>query len=83
MRVRFKKDSSKNDTTYAGTAHEFTTVSMGYGFRTNITNTINWNDTPEGDLVEADVPDAFMISGVKYVEHKRGNNWITPKILKK
>jgi hypothetical protein len=55
MRVRFKKDSSKNDTTYSGTAHEFTTVSMGYGFRTNITNTINWNDTPEGDLVEADV----------------------------
>jgi hypothetical protein len=56
---------------------------MGYGFRTNITNAINWNDTPEGDLVEADVNDAFMISGVKYVEHKRGNNWITPKILKK
>jgi hypothetical protein len=83
MRVRFKKDSSKNDTTYAGTAHEFTTVSMGYGFRTDITNAINWNDTPEGDLVEADVNDAFMISGVKYVEHKRGNNWITPKILKK
>ena len=83
MRVRFKKDSSKNDTTYAGTAHEFTTVSMGYGFRTNITNTINWNETPEGELVEADVNDAFMISGVKYVEHKRGNNWITPKNLKK
>jgi len=67
---------------YAGTEHESTSVSMGYGFSTNIKNCINWNDTPEGELVEADVNDAFMISGVKYVEHKRGNNWITPKILK-
>jgi hypothetical protein len=83
MRVRFKKNSELNSTMYEGTKHEFTTVSMGYGFRTDITNAINWNDTPEGDLVEADVNDAFMISGVKYVEHKRGNNWITPKILKK
>ena len=83
MRVRFKKNSELNSTMYEGTKHEFTTVSMGYGFRTNITNTINWNDTPDGELVEADVNDAFMISGVKYVEHKRGNNWITPKNLKK
>ena len=79
MRVRFKKDSTKSRTMYAGTEYEFTTVSMGHGFRTDITNTINWNETPEGDLVEADVNDAFMISGVKYVEHKRGNKWITNK----
>jgi len=64
---------------YAGTEHESTSVSMGYGFSTNIKNCINWNDTPEGGLVEADVNDAFMISAVRYVEHKRGNNWITPK----
>jgi len=68
---------------YAGTEHESTSVSMGYGFSTNIKNCINWNDTPEGELVEANGNDAFMISGDKYVEHKRGNNWITPKILKK
>ena len=79
MRVRFKKDSTKNRTMHEGTDYEFTTVSMGNGFRTDLTNTINWNDTSEGDLVEADVNDAFMISAVKYVEHKRGNNWITPK----
>jgi len=83
MRVRFKKDSSKNHTMYEGTEYESTSVSMGYGFSTNIKNCINWNDTPEGELVEADVNDAFMISGVRYVEHKRGNKWITPKILKK
>ena len=73
MRVRFKKDSTKNHTMYAGTEYEFTSVSMGYGFRTDLTNTINWNETPEGDLVEAEVNDAFMISGVRYIEHKRGN----------
>jgi hypothetical protein len=83
MRVRFKKDSSKNDTMYEGTKHEFTYVSMGYGFSTNIKNCINWDDTPEGDLVEADVRDVYMMSAVHYVEHKRENNWITPKILKK
>ena len=64
---------------YAGTVHESTSVSMGYGFSTNIKNCINWNDTPEGELVEADVNDAFMISAVRYVEHKRGNKWITNK----
>ena len=48
MRVRFKKDSTKSRTMYGGTEHEFTTVSMGYGFRTDLTNTINWNETPEG-----------------------------------
>jgi hypothetical protein len=79
MRVRFKKDSSKNDTMYAGTAHEFTTVSMGHGFRTDLTNTINWDETPEGELVEAEVRDVYMMSAVRYVEHKRGNKWITPK----
>ncbi len=79
MRVRFKKDSTKNSTMYAGTEYEFTHVSMGYGFSTDIKNTINWDETPEGELVEADVNDAFMISGVRYIEHKRNNNWITPK----
>ena len=83
MRVRFKKDSSKNHTMYAGTEHESTSVSMGYGCTTNIKNCINWDETPEGELVEADVNDAFMISNVRYIEHKRGNKWITPKILKK
>lgn len=53
MRVRFKKDSSKN--------------------------TINWDETPEGELVEAEVRDVYMMSAVRYVEHKRGNEWITPK----
>lgn len=79
MRVRFKKDSTKNHTMYAGTEHESTSVSMGYGFSTNIKNTINWDETPEGGLVEADVDDAFMMSGVRYIEHKRRNEWITPK----
>ena len=79
MRVRFKKDSSKNSTMYEGTKHEFTYVSMGYGFSTDIKNTINWNETPEGNLVEAEVRDVYMMSGVRYIEHKRGNKWITPK----
>jgi len=79
MRVRFKKDSSKNSTMYEGTKHEFTTVSMGYGFSTDIKNTINWNETPEGCLVEAEVRDVYMMSAVRYIEHKIGNKWITPK----
>jgi len=79
MRVRFKKDSSKSSTMYEGTKAEFTSVSMGYGCTTNIKNCINWSETPEGELVEADVLDAFMLSAVRYVEHKRGNKWITPK----
>jgi len=83
MRVRFKKNSELNSTMYEGTKHESTSVSMGYGCTTNIKNCINWNETPEGDLVEADVNDAFMMSAVRYVEHKRGNKWITPKNLKK
>jgi len=79
MRVRFKKDSTKSRTMYAGTEHEFTTVSMGHGFRTDLTNTINWDETPEGELVEAEVRDVYMMSAVRYVEHKRGNKWITLK----
>lgn len=79
MRVRFKKDSTKNHTMYAGTEYEFTMVSMGHGFRTDIKTCINWDETPEGELVEAEVRDAFMISGVRYIEHKRGNKWITKK----
>lgn len=79
MRVRFKKDSAKSRTMYAGTEHESTSVSMGYGFRTDLTNTINWDETPEGELVEAEVRDVYMMSAVRYVEHKRGNKWITPK----
>ena len=79
MRVRFKKDSSKNETMYAGTKYEFTYVSMGQGFSTNIKNTINWDETPEGELVEAEVKDAFMISATNYIEHKRENEWIKPK----
>jgi hypothetical protein len=73
MRVRFKKDSSKNSTMYEGTKHEFTHVSMGYGFSTDLNNTINWDETPEGELVEAEVKDVYMMSAVRYVEHKRGN----------
>jgi len=83
MRVRFKKNSELNSTMYEGTEHEFTHVSMGYGFSTDLNNTINWNETPEGDLVEAEVIDVYMMSAVRYVEHKRGNEWITPKNLKK
>jgi len=79
MRVRFKKNSELNSTMYEGTEHEFTHVSMGYGFSTDLNNTINWNETPEGDLVEAEVIDVYMMSAVRYVEHKRGNEWITPK----
>lgn len=79
MRVRFKKNSELNNTMYEGTKHEFTTVSMGYGFSTDLTNTINWSDTPEGELVEAEVRDVYMMSAVRYVEHKRRNKWITPK----
>lgn len=79
MRVRFKKDSSKSSTMYEGTEREYTMVSIGHGFRTDLTNTINWNETPEGELVEAEVRDVFMMSGVRYIEHKRGNKWITPK----
>jgi len=79
MRVRFKKNSELNSTMYEGTKHESTSVSMGYGFRTNIKNCIKWDETPEGELVEADVPDVYMMSAVRYVEHKRGNKWITPK----
>jgi hypothetical protein len=81
MRVRFKKDSSKNSTMYEGTKHEFTHVSMGYGFSTDLNNTINWDETPEGELVEAEVKDVYMMSAVRYVEHKRGNKWITPKTI--
>jgi hypothetical protein len=44
-----------------------------------IKNTIDWSDTPEGQLIEADVPDVYMMSAVRYVEHRRGNEWITPK----
>ena len=80
MRVRFKKDSSKNETMYAGTEYEFTYVSMGQGFSTNIKNTIKWDETPEGELVEAEVKDAFMISAANYIEHKRENKWIKTKI---
>jgi hypothetical protein len=79
MRVRFKKDSAKNITMYEGTVHEFTFVSMGRGFTTDIKNTINWDNTPEGELVEAEVPNVFMLSAAKYIEYKQGNNWITPK----
>ena len=79
MRVRFKKNSELNSTMYEGTKHEFTSVSMGYGFRTNVKTCINWNETPDGQLIEADVPDVYMMSAVRYVEHKRGNKWITPK----
>ncbi len=79
MRVRFKKNSELNSTMYEGTKAEFTSVSMGYGFRTNVKTCINWNETPDGQLVEADVPDVYMMSAVRYVEHKRGNKWITPK----
>ncbi len=79
MRVRFKKDSTKSTTKHEGTEYESTSVSMGYGFSTNIKNTINWNETPEGELVEAEVRDVYMMSAVRYVEHKRGNKWITPK----
>ena len=79
MRVRFKKNSELNSTMYEGTKAEFTHVSMGNGIYTNIKNTIGWSDTPEGQLIEADVPDVYMMSAVRYVEHKRGNKWITPK----
>ena len=79
MRVRFKKNSELNSTMYEGTKHEFTSVSMGYGFRTNVKTCINWNETPDGQLIEADVPDVYMMSAVRYVEHRRGNKWITPK----
>lgn len=79
MIVRFKKDSSKNETMYEGTEYEFTYVSIGQGFSTNIKNTFKWDDTPEGELVEAEVNDAFMISAANYIEHKIGNKWITPK----
>ena len=76
MRVRFKKDSSANHTMYEGTQWEFTSVSMGHGFRTDIKNTINWDETPEGELVEADVPEFFKLIGAKYIERKIGNKWI-------
>ena len=79
MRVRFKKNSELNSIMYEGTKAEFTHVSMGNGIYTNIKNTIDWSDTPEGQLIEADVPDVYMMSAVRYVEHRRGNEWITPK----
>ena len=79
MKVRFKKNSELNSIMYEGTKAEFTHVSMGNGIYTNIKNTIDWSDTPEGQLIEADVPDVYMMSAVRYVEHKRGNEWITPK----
>ena len=79
MRVRFKKDSTKNHTMYKGTEYESTSVSMGYGFSTDIKTCINWDETPEGELVEAEVRDVFMMSASNYIDHKINNNWITPK----
>lgn len=64
---------------YAGTKYEFTYVSMGHGFRTDIKTCINWDETPEGELVEAEVRDVYMMSAANYIEHKRKNEWITPK----
>jgi hypothetical protein len=82
MRIRFKKDDSLTYTMYENTSFESTTIGIGSGLRTAKANAINYDLTPDGEMVEAEIPRVFALGMLKYVEYKSGNEWITPKKTK-
>ena len=79
LRIRFKKDDSLTYTMYENTSFESTTIGIGSGLRTAKANAINYDLTPDGEMVEAEIPRVFALGMLKYVEYKSGNEWITPK----